>query len=531
MALDTLSTDLHAHISGYLDHYSHIQLVHTCHRLNHLRTYPHLRNNAAFAMCDLFHQLFDRRRNVFLTGAGGTGKTEAMRRVYEMATKLEWDICMTATTGIASTYLPEGTTLHSFIGSREWNMDQVRLEAYLAKYENRPSSKKRLQKTKLLVVDEVSMLGQRMLERCDFLTRYCRSSASHVPFGGIQVLFVGDFYQLSPVGDRYCFHSPVWNQLQLHLVEFIHSFRHDTNEQYSRLLKRVRHGECLSQDLALLQSRIIDETLQHQVSLKEIAPVELYSRHKDADLVNQAKFSALRSPYQSVYFMAQDQLLVAVPTYVNGVRQISMFNYNGPLTMQDIEKDIQDLNRKAPRVVEIKHGAQYLLTCNFHVRSGWVNGQRIRAERNEQKQYYEAVLENGDRMDVSALRKVFTHRVGNVQDAHGNQLFLKRYQVAMKLGYALTIHSSQGTTLNEAIIDIGSSVFASQQPYVALSRVSDLQGLYLRAFDPKRIRINKEVDDFYASQRRGEPYVSCKPPSRKRKREEQEEKTDEKRFF
>lgn len=447
----------------------------------------------------MLHRIFDLRENVFLTGPGGSGKTAAMKRVYEIARK-RWgtnSTHLTATTGIASTHLPDGITLHSYMGSRIWTKNEDQLKQELEESPRRYRSGTRFLQTKLLIVDEISMLGKSLLQKFDILARFYLNNSK--PLGGMQVLFVGDFFQLPPVMDRLCFESPVWTKLNLHMIELTHSHRHDGCVVFSNLLKRIRQGHLLPRDVELLNTRLLTHPdRKEQLEQEPMEPIALHCCHRETDQINQAKYAALESRHPEGRFQADDALMVLCEED----KKFVFREYTGNATVNDVLTRIPLLQRKAMDVVSIKHGAQYVLTYNVDQRSGLVNGRRFVTQWNDDRGHYDLVFEHGVVTYLSDIKVKFYQRIPNEVDDLNRPVYLHRDQYAMRLGYALTIHSAQGMTVKAGVLNIGNNVFSASQSYVALSRVENLDGLYLEAFEPSKIMARTEVKDFYQRSRK-----------------------------
>ena len=306
------------------------------------------------------------------------------------------------------------------------------------------------------------------------------------PFGGIQLIFSGDFFQLPPVGDkdepdtqRFCFESDDWNSVfhrdcQIQLLKI---FR-QTDEIYSNILNQIREGKIKrkSNDLLLQYvGRPFDTNLVTE-------PTKLYPTKNKVEQINNSKMSGLNGEEREYE--------------IKYVKDLEMTKNQRALRAEFSDRDIQiELDFLAGNLIcdkqmKTKIGAQVMCIINIKSSEG------------------DTLICNGSQGIITGYCD-FT-RCPRVKFNNGVEMVMARHcwesdkipgigvsQIPLILAWALTIHKSQGATLDVAEIDVGSGIFECGQTYVALSRVKSLDGLYLTSFDAKRIRINKKVKDYY----------------------------------
>jgi ATP-dependent DNA helicase PIF1 len=422
-------------------------------------------------------------QNIFITGPGGSGKSALIRAIHKHAYSRFRDIQVTALTGCAAVLLNcKAKTLHSWahIGLGNGSIEQL-----ITKIKKNKFAKQLWKSTEILVVDEVSMLSLKLFNVLNEIGKVIRGNQK--PFGGIQVIFSGDFFQLPPVGDsnepdtqRFCFESDDWNavfhrdsQIQLKKI-----FR-QTDDTYAAILNQIREGKIKrkSNDLLLQYvGRPLDPNLVAE-------PTKLYPTRNKVENINLTKMSAL----------AGDEKVFCIKY----LKDTEMTKAERLRRLEFSEKDIQmELDFLAHNLIcekemTIKVGAQVMCIINIQSDSGMevCNGSQG--------------IVTGF-CDITGCPKVkFNNGIERIMVRH---LWVSDKipgigvsQVPLILAWALTIHKSQGATMDAAEIDVGSGIFECGQTYVALSRVKTLNGLYLTSFDASRIKINKKVKEYYDS--------------------------------
>jgi ATP-dependent DNA helicase PIF1 len=401
----------------------------------------------------------DQGHNIFLTGPGGVGKSFYINKLKD---ELKDEIALTSTTGVSS-YNLKAMTIHSFTGIGVFKIGD-KLETIikkLKKFKTYELVKTRIRKYSILVIDEVSMLGKAFLEMINEVLQYFRGNDR--VFGGYRVIFTGDFMQLPPVNDGYCFKSNIWKELDFKVIQLTKLYRFN-DDLYSSILGRVRLGNNTEEDNKVLFKRYFAyreyKNKEDDVKETEIKPTFLYSRKMN---VNDKNMEELEKN--------SNELLIFKPFYKD----------KNKFCKVDLDKLDNNLY--------LKIGAQVMLTVNIDVEEGLVNGSRgvVTGYDNDLLKV----------KFLGGIEKEFSrHEYSYEED---DKVMYKMEQFPFILAYALSIHKVQGCTLDYAIIDIGHSIFEENMSYVALSRVRNLDGLFLLNFQPYKIMPAKEALEFYKS--------------------------------
>ena len=445
--------------------------------------------------------------NIFITGPGGSGKSELIRRIYEHSTRTQKEIHVCALTGCAAVLLnANAKTIHSWagIGLGTGTIDQLILKIKSNKY-----SKKMWRQTELLVVDEVSMLSLKLFDALNQIGKAVRGN--NRPFGGIQVIFSGDFYQLPPVGNkedkntmRFCFESDDWNSIfhrdcQIQLLKI---FR-QKDKSYASLLNQVREGKIKRKTIELLQSRVITTPAEDT----NTSAIEGCTGVSSADDKNTSAIEGCTgvrvSPVKTKLFPTKNRVEVINSSEMcelNGEEREYVVKFKtdpdkkGVYTDNEIKFELEYLSNNliCERKMKLKVGAHVMCVANMQHEKGErgleiCNGSQGTIMRYCQVTGCPVVKYN------SGIEMVMTRHLWSSEKIQGIGVL----QVPLILAWALTIHKSQGSTLDAAEIDVGSGIFECGQTYVALSRVKSLDGLFLSSFDVTKIRINKKVKDYY----------------------------------
>lgn len=386
--------------------------------------------------------------NVFLTGEPGAGKTHTLNRYIEYLKDHKIPVAVTASTGIAATHVG-GMTIHAWsgIGIKDeltpYDLDQITTRERVVK---------RITKAKVLVIDEISMLDAHTLSMVEQVVRTVKGLP--LPFGGMQVVLVGDFFQLPPIGRRgevvqFAFESPAWHGLDLLTCYLSEQHRQDDGSLLS-LLSNIRAHEIDESCYELLQS--CSET-----NFKEgIEPTKLYTHNADVDRMNGERLKALPGTSRKFEMVSRGQKQL-----VDGLKRSCL----------------------SPEVLELKEGAMVMCTKNnFEV--GYVNGtlgQVVDFDSDNGR----PIIETLDGRTLTISPNIWT-----VED--GGKVLAEVTQIPLRLAWAITVHKSQGMSLDAAEIDLNNA-FEYGQGYVALSRVRTLEGLLLRGANQRALEVHPKI--------------------------------------
>lgn len=451
------------------------------------------------------------KESIFLTGSAGTGKSALIHKLAAHWTSTGAQFALTATTGIAAVSIG-AKTLHSLLWLRAEDDESTAEEIYarLVALGTRMFLlyQRLIRNLEILVIDEVSMLSPKLFEKISDLLKLLRHNSAC--FGGLQVVLVGDFFQLGPVKSKeFLFESPEFDALIGDTVLLTKVFR-QSDPDFCALLARMRIAELTDEDHAVLKSRI-----KADVSSFGIEPTELWCTNKDVDSFNAQKLSQIKSPL--INYGTHFGLRVKKPTKEKDILEkykklIGLLDVGlkGPIDDEDTDaessSEIQEKTKKCT-------GAQVMLTFNLDTDRGLVNGSRgvitgFASAGSKSKD--PGFLDINDEskcylkgQEYPVVRFIVAGKPVNcliplVRISKETKDFVCYcWHMPLKLAWATTIHKSQGLSLDCVKISLDHTVFADGQAYVACSRARTLAGLSLLAYDPKSIRASKKVVDFY----------------------------------
>lgn len=402
-------------------------------------------------------------KSIFFTGPAGTGKSLILKRLSEELEKRNRlaTTYFTATTGIAALNIG-GTTLHKFVGFGLLKESAEKLVEKIQRGGMSSFTRSRWLQTRLLVIDEISMLSGPTLDKIDAIAKEVRRNDR--PFGGIQVVFCGDFFQLPPVAKgnmrgEYVFDSKSWEDTVEEIIVLKTVFRQKSDPLFVDLLNKIRKGE-VPENMA----EILEQTRAGTGADDDdgIVPTKLFARNDDVNAMNDQQLSAL--PGEEVVYKSVDQF----------------FGKNA--TKRDVPDGVT-----IPETLKLKVGAQVMLTFNINVAVGLCNGTRGVVQRFRSG-FPVVKFDNGMELLVNQLPMDFEER---------GHLVFRRVQLPLRLAWAITIHKSQGMTISRLEVECN-GIHQDGQFYVAISRARSLKGLRLKNFKPEIIRADLNVLDFYA---------------------------------
>jgi ATP-dependent DNA helicase PIF1 len=432
-------------------------------------------------------QQFQTSKNLFITGPGGTGKTTLIHRMteYLLVRDIPYKVC--ALTGCAALLLgKKATTFHSWAGV---GFCRGSVEECVAAVMKNRFTQIRIRKTKVLFVDEISMMSKKLF---DIFYEIVRLLNPHM-----QIIFTGDFFQLPPVGSAtdpdtsaFCFESVHWNTVfprESHL-ELTHIYRQN-DPIYIDLLQSIRVGNITESQIELLRSKV-SSSEPDLAQTGGVMPPKLYSIKRQVDTYNSMTFASLEGEVREYTYEALSNLTCWNETGIPLAREVlAVCAHLSPAAKEYEIGNILSLANCREKI-SLKVGCVVMLTINIDLENGLCNGSQG---------VVMAFAPNGFPL---VKFKTCTHVVSPIVWQSDNYPTLGIRMMPLILSWAVTIHKIQGTTLDNAVMDLGNTVFEYGQMYVALSRVKSLDGLFLEGFNPQKIKANPKVVEFYLSQGR-----------------------------
>lgn len=480
-------------------------------------------------------------KNIFMTGPGGTGKSYIIKKIYEDALEKNIKVKCTALTGVAALLLNcDASTLHAWsgIGLCKKNIEEIIKHVINSKYRSF-----NWLNTDLLIIDEISMMSKKMFEILDNIGKKVRNNDK--PFGGIQIIMSGDFFQLPPVENNdsnyyFCFESKSF----INSFDCIYSlktiYRQSGDSLFKKMLKNLRIGLISKNSLKVLNDKVIGNNIYNLP--EEI--IKIVPKKKQSDEINKYYLDNIKSKVfkyrRSFVKIKQDK--------------ISSENIKKRSLLSESERD-QELkylkdSTLTNEVTELKKGAYVMLIANISPEEGLVNGScgkvidftddhlpvvEFRLPISEKNISKSNKIENtsesnksngnGENSEKSKNSEIGANgensKIGeseneekNINSENKNYIKIEKVigfhcwnsetlpdialkQLPLILAWSITIHKCQGLTLDKAIIDASNNIFEAGQLYVALSRVKNLEGLSLMNFDINSLKIHSSVIKFY----------------------------------
>ena len=412
-------------------------------------------------------ELVKKGENIFITGYAGTGKSYILNKL-----KKRFKIDVTSTTGLAAVNV-QGQTIHSWAGVGICNKPVNQVVENILK---RSPLKKQISNCKILAIDEISMMDAKTFDYIDSVLRIVRDNEKS--FGGIQVLLFGDFFQLPPVQkdeNGFCFTSDCWEELNLKTV-FLEKIYRQEDANFIKSLNNIRLNDLSEDDVQLFKDREVDYNTYNSDIL------HIFSTNKEADNYNSFKFNTVKKIVHT--FISEDK--------IHKKKKIITVNKENPdkaLTKYDlITWEMFDKFCKAPQTLELKESCKVMLLKNHNFAKGLINGSCGMVLSIEENSIL-VKFDNGVE-EIIPKHTFEYYREG--------ELTVTRDQYPLRLAYGITIHKSQGMTLDKLVVDCN-RIFECGQAYVALSRVKSLEGLCLRSFNPNKVVVDQAVINFYDS--------------------------------
>lgn len=420
-------------------------------------------------------------QSIFLTGKAGTGKTTLLKRIKEESSK---KMVVVAPTGVAAMNA-KGTTINSFfqlpagsffpgeIGLEDLQLGITSIDSMVNDLSYNREKTALFNELELLIIDEISMVRCDLMDMIDAILRSVRKN--NIPFGGVQLLLIGDLYQLPPVTKReewaflsrayaspYFFEGYVIRRNPLLQIELTTVFR-QTEPEFVNILNSIRNNQITEADLALLNKRYDPDFL----ATDELSPIIITSHNAEANTVNKAKLDEL--PGEEYTFTAETS------------------------------GEFRDAGLQAEQTLKLKEGAQVMFIKNdTGDNRKFYNGKIGKIKSVKDGEIYISFPHEDDLLLEKTSWQSFEYKT-DTEEVIVQQQVGEFSQYPIKLAWAVTIHKSQGLTFDHAIIDAGKS-FIAGQVYVALSRVRTLNGLILKSkISTESLRSNTEVINYMKS--------------------------------
>jgi ATP-dependent DNA helicase PIF1 len=453
-------------------------------------------------------------KNIFLTGPGGSGKTELIKQMVHIGKEQGKEVQVCALTGCAALLLNCGAkTVHSWAGIGLAVGDNHDIIKKLIDSKVKAKIQK-WKKTDILIIDEVSMMSKKIFNLLDEIGRRIRKKYD-VPFGGIQVVFSGDFYQLPPVSKNnggsahplhlpsppttsgiaggsapcdegegdFCFESDNWSATFSCTIQLKTIFR-QTDLDYCKILNQIRVGKLYKSSLDILSRHIGKKNPE-----TGFKPTKLFPRKKEVEIINRLEYAALK----------ETEYIFKISKVKDDQLSLSSYDKKESAFISAAQKDME-LNFLLNNVIvdkelRLKKGTQVMCVANLDLMSDVPVANPI--VNGSQGIVVDFVGEGEMKLPMVQFNNGTKRIIGRHVWQSENVKSVAITQIPLIYAWGITIHKAQGASLDIAEIDAGSNIFECGQTYVALSRVKSLNGLYLTAFNPSKIKVNKKVQDFY----------------------------------
>jgi ATP-dependent exoDNAse (exonuclease V) alpha subunit len=379
-------------------------------------------------------------KNVFLTGSAGAGKTFVLNQYIQYLKERKVPVAITASTGIAATHM-NGMTIHSWsgIGVKDSitlaDLKSLGLKKYMSD---------KMDIVKVLIIDEISMLHKNQLDMVNQVLKFFKSNS--LAFGGIQVIFAGDFFQLPPIGsdfqsnkEKFAFMSEAWLEAKLSVCYLTEQYR-QSNNSLNQILNEMRSGNVTGNSLKLLENASNNKP-------SELISTKLYTHNYDVDRENRTQLAALYN--DSKVFLASTK--------------------GNETLLQMLKKSVL-----TDEELKLKIGAKVMFIKNNYDKD-YMNGTMGEIIDFSEDGFPMVKVKSGKLIEAEPEE-------WKIEDEKGKKLAVFN-QVPLRLAWAITVHKSQGMTLDAAKIDLRKT-FEKGQGYVALSRLKNLESLCLLGFNP-----------------------------------------------
>ncbi len=394
-------------------------------------------------------------RNVFLTGSAGTGKTFLINIYTTYLKERGIKPAIVAPTGIAASHIG-GMTIHSFFGL---GLTEEVTDEHIGNLFYRKFLQNRLKNLQVLIVDEVSMVSPALFQSMDKILKTFKHSQE--PFGGVQIILSGDFFQLPPISSsgqelRFVWQTDLWQNSNLRVCYLEEKFRQEESDGLANILDEIRDGDISEESLEIFRS-CYRKKLDSKFRI-----TRLYTHNIDVDRINETELAKLKTP------------LKKFKAFTKGPKKEIEKIFNGSLVVPELNL------KKGAAVIFIKN--------NFE--QGYINGTLGKIVDFTTEDNFEG--EGLPIVEIFSGRKIIVHKEEWTKENDRGEIKAFVRQVPLRLAWALTVHKSQGMTLDAAEIDL-SQTFEVGQGYVALSRIRSLKGLRLMGMNEVALQVDESV--------------------------------------
>lgn len=389
-------------------------------------------------------------KNVLLTGPAGTGKSYTIKYIVEVLQKKGKKVALTAPTGTAAIIIG-GQTIHSYMGL---GLGTGSVKEIMIKISYNKTIYQNIADLDILIIDEISMVDDELLEKMSAIFSLIKSkkygdlNLLDKPFGNIQVIFIGDFCQLAPVKGTYCFQSKIWELMEIKVIVLEELIRQSDDLLFQKILQIVRKGKCTDNILSVLN------TLKDTVFDNDIIPTKLYPINVDVDKINNIEIKKLKAD-------GNKSMLYKAMASEDNIKNANKFD------------------------IELTENSQVIIIRNIDFDEGLVNGTR-------------GVIKHLD-AEIVIISDIGgkIHRIPYYRDTYNNKYSSHITHMPIRTCYALSIHKSQGMTIDALELDLGPNIFACGQSYTALSRAKNMRSIKILDVSKDSFRTNANVKKFY----------------------------------